>query len=330
MMIVFRRQPHGEAKLAQVGTTIYVLHPDQPAKVMELPHATADAAAASLAKIRRDYFTGWTVVSESDEVDVAAWSLSEEELARAAARDQLVRQGWAREGTTMVMPVRRERDGLNATIAQAQDITTLHVLLGLEDGVDPLRRPALLARLAQGALPQLTALTLESPWLPRMALAAQPLKLPKELLENPRLERLAAIGVGLWPSGAVPQLAHLRLQSNFTPDEVREIAAAPELRTLQITLTRRGETAARSAFPRMNLDELTIEALEDVGAMIHALLGGSVPALVQLQGKPGPQMATALARWQREQPTKVLRTTFDSPFVPVATALHEPFQRLYA
>ncbi|CAN5707951.1 hypothetical protein BH11MYX2_BH11MYX2_00150 [soil metagenome] len=327
-MVVFRRQPHGEAKLAQVGTTIYVLHPDQPAKVMTLPHASLEAAAISLAKIRRDYFSDWTVVSETDdEVDPTTWALSEEEHAQAAARDQLVRQGWVREGTTMVMPVRRERDGLNATIANAQDITTLHVLLGLEDGVDPLRRPALLARLAQGALPALTELTLESPWLPRMALAAQPLSVPKALVE--RLDRLAAIGVGVWPLGAVARLTHLRVQSNFTPEEVTEIAKAPLLRTLQIGMSRRAEAAARIAFPAMHLDKLTIELLEDVGAMIHALLGGNVPALVQLQGKPGPKLASAIERWQREQPDKVLRTTFDSPFKPVATLLHEPFRRLF-
>lgn len=330
MMIVFRRQPHGEAKLAQVGTTIYVLHPDQPTKLLTLPHASAEAAASSLAKIRRDYFGGWTVVSQSDdEVDVTTWVLSEDDYAHAAARDQLVRQGWARDATTMAMPVRRERDGLGAAIANAEGVSTLHVLLGLEDGVDPLRRPALLARLAQGAFPTLTELTLESPWLPRMALAAQPLKLSKELVENPRLERLAAIGVSVWPVGAVPQLTHLRVQSNFTPDEVTDIAKAPQLRTLQITLTRRAEAAARNAFPTMRLDELTIESLEDVGAMIDALLGGNVPALVQVHGKPGPKLAVAVARWQREQPDKVLRTTFDSPFTPVATPLHEPFQRLF-
>jgi hypothetical protein len=314
-MIIFSRRPYGEARLGQVGNTIYVHHPDDADTLTTIPHPTEVAASEAFEQIRKAYFSpyiGWKVSIEREEVNHAEWvrpKPTAEERARFEADYQVFRQGYAIDGASMVMVVYADAEVIEAALERAREVTALHVLIGLEDNVGRIRRPGLLSKLAKGAAPRLVELTFESPWVPRWSLEKLPLKVPPALLE--RLERFAAVGAGVWPTGAKPKrLERLRLQTRLTAEDLAQIASVKSLRTLQIALNQRVEATARAELPAMQLDELTVENLDDVAAMIQALLDAkSLPPLVQLQGwmKRWPELRAAISRWQREAAGSTLR-----------------------
>ncbi len=311
--LLLRRGKPGLARLAQHDTVVHVVHPDDPTQPLTIPHSTEDAAAATFAKIHAERFprATWEVTHESDLVDVAGWVARESDAeTRSREQQRLSEQGWAKAGSTMAMRIYLEPEHLTAALAHTADATALHVLLDLEDNVGVHRRPMLMRWLARGGAPELVELTFESPELTRDSLEVLPLHVPAELIAGGKLRSLAAVGAGVWPTGVTPHagLEHLRLISNFVPEDMADIAGAPGLRVLQIQMSKRAEAAARAAFPVADLDELTVEAVADMPAMIHALLDGKVPRVVQLAGRSKPKLLrAAIARWRAEAPTATLR-----------------------
>ena len=215
----FKGPDRTRAILGQNDTVVYVLHPDSRDQILEMPHKTIEAATATVAKVRREYFHArlgyhfdYETDSEEHDTWIPRWTPEQEAWHALVAEAD---RGFRKDGTRMAMSVYNV--DFDSVLAHAEDATWLHVLVGIEDNVDKHRRNVLLNKLAKGAAPNLTELLFEAPWF--TSLREIPLKLPAKLIERPMLQRLAAIGADAWPVQARPRnLTHLRLDTSLTPE----------------------------------------------------------------------------------------------------------------
>jgi hypothetical protein len=298
------------------GPRVYVLHPDAPTQILEMPHKTEADAEATLAKVLREYFNsrhGWTVWLETDHIDTSSWippppaPPTAAELAIARAREI----GYHVDGATMVLSLSRNSraSDLEMALERAADVSALHVLISEDDGMvddeHPTARYRLFEHLVRGAAPKLTTLTLESPWA-RGSLAPLSLAGLGDVLQQRRFVMLGALGVFEWPDAALPCLAHVRLQNPaLKVAEIARIATCPDLRVVQLRLPKKAvpHRQAIVGLPLAQLDELVVEYVPEFAKLMMALLDAGaerLPRRVHLHGLPGPGLDAALARWRAE------------------------------
>jgi hypothetical protein len=155
------------------GACVYILHPDAPTQILEMPHKTEADAEATFKKVLREYFNsrhGWVVRLETEHIDTSKWipppraPPTEAEIAVARAREI----GYHVDGATMVLSLSRNSraSDLEMVLEQAADVSALHVLVSEDDGMvddeHPTARYRLFEHLVRGAAPKATTLTLDA------------------------------------------------------------------------------------------------------------------------------------------------------------------------
>ena len=325
-----RRYNKDDGRVGLSGTTVYVQHPDDPSQILEMPHPDVEAARATFKTVVAKFFSsrsGWKVTEkrEDDEpIDVASWRPpppppppTPEELAAQMKALRTREMGWAIEGETMVLSLKRQRRDSDLEIALVDNgsaVTALHVLVSVDDS-DGIGREGLFKWLARADAPKLEVLTLESPWESRKELGARQMTGLTEFLEARPLRELAAIGSFALPSSkALRSTERVRIHNpRLRPADLERIGEAPNLRVLHLTA---GELDARmhtalSRLPLARLEELALEWTGDAGAALDAILdggGGNAPRVVHVQGdgRPLPTLRAAVERWQRTVPESTL------------------------
>ena len=356
--LILKRQERAEGRIGLDGSRVYVLHPDDPLQIVEIPHPTEAAARETIKTVIQRFFDprlGWKVTSELADIDVSSWRPKptqkpppmrspEETAAEQAANDavlqgklalQRARQmGWLVDGTAMVLFLEKQMHDGDLEIAlvdNAPAVTTLHVLLSADDD-DGSGREKLFARLRSDGVPLLAVLSLESgadydrnrpePDGFAYKLARRPLRGLPALLEQRALRELAAIGRFALPSaGALQSLERLRLHTELSMTDFDRIGEARQLRVLELI----AGASIRDGIPRLplaQLEELALEWVDDVANTITALLDAGrdrLPSLVHLQGETGSVPALHAAIERWRQESPASKLTFGRFSTPIDT-----------
>lgn len=355
--LILRRQERAEGRIGLDGARVYILHPDDPLQIVEIPHPTEDAARETIKTVIKRFFgprLGWKITSELADIDLSSWRpkptqkppmRSPEEVAaeQAAHRAELEakqalsrsrQMGWIVDGKAMVLFLEKQMHDGDLEIAlvdNARAVTTLHVLLS-DDDDDGIGREKLFARLQSDGVPQLAVLALESganydrsrpePDDYAYKLARRALRGLTALLEQRALQELAAVGRFHLPSaGAMQSLERLRLHTELSMTDFDRIGEARQLRVLELI----AGTSLRDGIERLplaQLEELALEWVDDVAITMNALLDARrdrLPSSVHLQGETGsvPALHAAIERWRRESPASTL--TFGAFSTPIDT-----------
>ncbi len=295
--------------LAQDGATVHVLHPDDPSNILVIPHPSVAAASATFSKVAKEYFgipRGFKLVAGVEEFtgteDWIPKPVTPEEAARAQGITRRRVAGYDLVGTTLVVSLKRmhRRDDLDIVLERASGATALHVLLS-ENDADGAGRAVLLERLGPIA-PQLVELAFEAPFGKRTAFGRTKLELPPALFSSmTKLERFAGRGAFAWPSALPAPLADVRVVDyELKVATLTRLLDHAALRSLAIATS--WDTSLHQLFATTKLDrleELTLEELTDVPAMIAAIsTTPGRPSKVRLRGLEAsdPALIEAAAR----------------------------------
>jgi hypothetical protein len=304
------------------GTDVHASHPKGEHRLITFKNVDDKAALAKFQDVIKQHFhprDGWVLDDKKPGTAVyPEWPKqpSPEEVAAAAAAQKLRSLGYVADDDIMVIDLKKQRtvSDLEIALDKARGVETLWALTtAFSDGGGT---QALFTRLHK-AVPELSALFLDSPWDTLTRASATSLRGLAGYLEEKRdLVQLGATGeVRLVKPLVQTELTTLALCSDPIDALTMEQLAkrkTPKLATLHLRLCVEGEAdpAAVSAVPSLlasRLSTFTVEGLPDVTDTITQLLAVSasalkrspLPANVRLDGScgDGDALVAAVNAW---------------------------------
>ena len=343
------------------GNVVHASHPESADKLVRFENASEKEALATFQKVIQKYFhprDGWTLKDKKPGVaDLTPWGprpKSKEELETQAKNERRRQMGWAADGGLMVLELKRQKsvNDLEISLDAGAAATSLTILTSSDDEAGA-GMSALCSLLVEGAMPKISEVHVECPWVPLARATTIRLTGFAALLEKRRAFRvIGALGdFDLSAAFTQPALTTLRLfPRQLKGGSIERIGrmGAEDLRVLQLGLADDAGTdvAAEAAvfkLPFVHLDELSVCGVVDVAATIQRFVaaGRQLPKHVRLDGggKDDAALRAALAAWtaktgsasQLSLGENVLRTiddktrealetasvgTFASPFEP--------------